>query len=371
MTTGRAVVIGGTGQVGRAIARRLRDAGWTVVVVGRGRTPVPADLADCALHLTDRADGATLAAAVGGDTRLLVDCACFTAAHARTLLPLLPRVESTVMISAKAVYVDDRGRHVNSAESPDFGGPVIESGATLPPLVGDDFASREGYGRGKVAAERVLLDDGHPVTVLRPSKVHGPGATRPHEWVFVKRILDHRPVVLLAGAGRGADQPTGAANLAALIETVAGRPGRRILNVADPDAPDGRQIARTIAAHFGHDWREVPLPDDADPTLGRHPWDRRPPIVLDTSAAAALGHRPVGSHAETIGPTLDWLAGLAMRTDRGYVLPAGFDVAGIEAMLDYGAEDRYLAAVTPASRRPPGPTSRSAASPRPRRRRRG
>ena len=49
-----------------------------------------------------------------------------------------------------------------------------------------DHESREGYGANKVAAEHVLLDSGRPVTVLRPSKVHGAGAARPREWIFVK-----------------------------------------------------------------------------------------------------------------------------------------------------------------------------------------
>lgn len=344
MTGDRAVIVGGTGQVGRAIASRLHAAGWPVLLITRGRAAVPPELRIEGIDVrrADRTDPAALAAAVGDGTRLIVDCACFTAAHARTLLPLLPGVEATVMISAKAVYIDGRGRHVNSPEPPRFDAPITESQPTLRPFAGDEYDTRHGYGRCKVAAEQVLLDDGHPVTVLRPSKVHGPGATRPSEWVFVKRILDGRRVVLVAGDGRGVDHPTGAANLAALVGTVADRPGRRILNAADPDAPDGLHIARSIADHFGHVWREVPLPDDADPALGRHPWDRRPPIVLDTSAAAALGYRPVGSHAETVGPTLDRLAALAVRTDRGHLLPAGFDVAGLEQMLDYPAEDRYL-----------------------------
>ena len=71
-----------------------------------------------------------------------------------------------------------------------------------------------------MAAEQVLLDSGAPVTVLRPSKIHGAGAPRPREWVFVKRVLDRRPAVLLA-RGAGIDHPTAAANIAALIEVVA------------------------------------------------------------------------------------------------------------------------------------------------------
>jgi nucleoside-diphosphate-sugar epimerase len=351
---GQAVVIGGTGQVGRAIVSRLHGAGWTVLLVGRGTTPVPSEHAGLGFHRADRTDTATLAAVLGDQTRLLVDCACFTAVHARGLRELLPRVESTVMISSKAVYADDLGRHVNSADEPHFDAPIRESEPTVAPSDSDEWDSREGYGRCKVAAEQVLLDDGHPVTVLRPSKVHGAGATRPHEWVFVKRILDGRDVVLLAGRGRGADHPSGAENLAALVEAVAGKPGRRILNAADPDVPDGLAIARSIAAHFGHTWREVLLPDrlntGAAASLGRHPWDRRPPIRLDMSAAAALGYSPVGSYAATIGPTLDWLAALARPGEHGHGLPDRFDVQSIERMLDYTAEDHYLRHSTPPER---------------------
>lgn len=86
-------------------------------------------------------------------------------------------------------------------------------------------------------------DSGHPVTLIRASKVRGEGAGRPREWMFVKRVLDKRPAVFLANAGLGGDHTTAAANTAALVERVSRVPGARILNSADPDAPNARQIA--------------------------------------------------------------------------------------------------------------------------------
>lgn len=74
----------------------------------------------------------------------------------------------------------------------------------------------------------------------------------------------------------------------------------RILNSADPDAPNARQIARTIARHLGHQWDEVLLDESAPEGLGDHPWDFRPPVVLSTRASLELGYEPVGSYAETI-----------------------------------------------------------------------
>lgn len=328
---------------GRAVARRLLADGWQVRLLAR-RPNVPTDLRAAGVEFTavDREDPAALARAIGDGADLLVDCACYTARHARELTRTLPQVGSSVMISTKAVYVDDAGNHSNTPDPPDFGGPVRETQATLPPDDTDDYNSRQ-YGACKVAAEQVLLDSGHPVSVLRPSKIHGEGATKPNEWIFTKRVLDRRPVVLLAGRGVGGDHPSAAVNIAELVGTVAQQPGRRILNSADPDAPSGLEIARIVAAHFGHAWQEVLLADGEAPDLGRYPWNRRPPVELDLTAAKALGYRPVGTYAETVALTLDWLASVAVPGSNGVELPAGSDHEYFDQMLDYVAEDAYVA----------------------------
>ncbi len=195
----RALVLGGTGSIGRATARRLLASGWDVDLTGRDPANMPFGLGAAGARFVrgDRDDPAHLASAVGDGVDLLVDNVCYTAEHARLLLPLLDRAGSIVMLSSKAVYVDDAGNHSNSDVGPRFDGPVRETQPTMAP--GDmDYDSREGYGANKIAAEHVLLDAGRPVTVIRPSKVHGPGAQRAREWIFVKRALDRRPAIVLA-----------------------------------------------------------------------------------------------------------------------------------------------------------------------------
>ena len=338
----RALILGGTGPVGSATARRLLAAGWDVDLTGRDASHMPSDIAAAGGRFVaaDRGDSAQLSSALGGGAQLLVDCICYTADDAARLLPLARDVDSTVMISSKAVYVDTAGHHSNTSISPHFDGPVHETQPTLAPG-GGDYTTPEGYGANKVAAEQMLLDSGLPVTVLRPSKIHGAGGARPREWVFVKRILDRRPAVFLAHRGTGTDQTTAAANIAALIETVAAKPGRRILNSADPDAPNALQIARTIARQLEHVWDEVLLDDDADETLGRHPWDVRYPIVLDMTAALELGYTPVGDYAGTVTDELDWLVATARST--GVESFPGLDREFFDPLLDYTAEDAYLA----------------------------
>ncbi len=325
----RALILGGTGLVGRAAARHLVAAGWEVDVTGRD----PARLADGGGHFiaADRHDGAALRAALGDGADLLVDCIAYTAAQARLLLPLLPHATSTVLISSKAVYVDAAGNHSNSDVAPDYGGPIIETQSTLSPREDIDFNSREGYGVNKVAAEQVLLASGAPVTVLRPSKIHGEGAAPAREWMFVKRVLDRRPAVFLAREGTGTDHTTAAANIAALIEVVAAKPGARVLNCGDPTPPNGREIARVVAKHLGHAWEEVLIEDDS---LGDHPWNLEHPVVLEMSAAAELGYVPVGDYASTVAAEIDWLVNERPPIDDEF----------FERYLDYAAEDRYLAA---------------------------
>jgi nucleoside-diphosphate-sugar epimerase len=339
----RALILGGTGAIGRAVARRLLAGRWDVDVTGRNVAHMPADIAAAGARFVaaDRSNSDELLAALGEGADLLVDCICYTAADATRLLPLVRNAGSTVMISAKAVYVDAAGNHVNSPTPPRFDGPIRETQPTVAP--GDaDYMTREGYAANKVAAEQVLLGSGAPVTVIRPSKVHGEGARRPLEWAFVKRVLDRRPVVFLARRGTGVDHPTAAANIAALIEVVAAKRGRRVLNSADPDAPSALEISRTIARHLGHAWEEVLLGDDADEELGRHPWDRPRPIVLDTTAAVEFGYTPPGDYATTVAEEVDWLVSAAAGGEGAEYLP-GPDDPFFGPMLDYAAEDRYLA----------------------------
>ena len=331
----RALVLGGTGQVGVAVARRLLATGWDVDLTGRN--PLRLEVEDARFVRSERTDPADLRAAFGSGADLLVDNVCYTAEQARLVLPFAAEAGSTVMLSSKAVYVDVAGNHSNSDVRPRFDGPIRETQQTMAP--GDmPYDSREGYGANKVAAEHVFLDSGLPVTVIRPSKVHGPGAARPREWHFVKRVLDRRPAVLLAHRGEGADHPTAAANIAALVEVAAAKPGQRILNCGDPDTPNGLEISRTIARQLGHAWEEILVGGDEP---GGHPWDVLPPIALDMTAAAELGYVPAGDYAATVADEVDWLVSAARGGEGSGLLPARDDEY-FGPLLDYEAEDRRL-----------------------------
>jgi nucleoside-diphosphate-sugar epimerase len=245
------------------------------------------------------------------------------------------------VLSSKAVYVDDQGRHSNSDDSPRFRAPVSEEQPVLAPDYSGTFESREGYGANKVAAEHTLLDSSEQVSILRPSRIHGSGEARSREWFVVKRLLDSRRQIPLAHGGQTGNHPTAAANLARLVRTCAERPGRRVLNAADPDAPTARAIVEAIAVSCGRPVEVVGLDDDAPWRFGWTPWASWPPFFLDTTAATALGYQPVGTYVDTVSAQVNELCSLSreqqMRWERDPYFNNRFDYHLDDAALKSSA----------------------------------
>jgi nucleoside-diphosphate-sugar epimerase len=308
-------VLGVSGMSGRAIAAELARAGWDVVGTGRDAARFPAALGVQGVRFlrSDRHDLRELGAAVtGGD--VIVDCLCFTAEHARELLRHRAAFGSAVVLSSKAVYVDGGGRHSNSDAMPRFDRPVSEHEAVLEPDFSGAYASREGYGPNKVAAEITLLQSGVAVSIIRPSRIHGPGSAEPREAFVVERLLVGVTRFPLAHAGQTGNHPTAAVNLARLVATCAHTPGTRVLNSGDPGRPTARDIVLAIAAACGRPVEIDPLEDDAPDQLGWTPWANWPPFFLDVAASLALGYEPAGGYAETVGPTVRELIAAATPT---------------------------------------------------------
>lgn len=162
--------------------------------------------------------------------------------------------------------------------------------------------SREGYAPCKVAAELAALDSGLPVTVIRPSKVHGPWARKARTQGIVEHVLRGEPTIELTDPDT-VDHLSAAANAAALIETLAAHPGPRILNAADPDTPSAIQIVQSIAAQLAWSGTIDLVPNTSN--RGHHPW--RTPMTLDTTAAQKLGYHPAGNGLDLLADEVEWV----------------------------------------------------------------
>jgi len=286
-------------------AVRLAKAGWTVDVTGRSSARMPAELVQAGVrfHQIERSDISRVQELVGPGADLLVDLVAYSAADVRAVLPLMASVACPVLVSSRAVYTDAVGRHVNGDEPPEFDAPIREDTRTLPPA-GDDVNpfSRDGYGPCKVAAELAALDSGLPVTVIRPSKVHGPWARNARTKGIVERMLRGEPTIEVADPNT-VDHLTAAANAAALIEILVAQPAPRVLNAADPDTPSALRIVQAIATQLGWNGEIERVPATAD--RGDHPW--RTPMTLDTSAAHELGYTPVGKGLDLLADEVAWV----------------------------------------------------------------
>ena len=328
----RAVLIGGTGQIGRAAARALATDGWEVVAVSRSGT-LPDGLAELGVEAVtaDRADDAQLRAALGAGADFVLDTVAFTREHGEQLNGLAGLVGSLAVISSASVYADDEGRALDGeGEMPRLPVPIPETQRTADP--GD-----ETYSTRKAALEQTLLDGPLPATLVRACAIHGPGAKLPRELFFVKRAVDGRRRVALASNGESRFHTTSAANLAELIRLAAAQPGNRPLNAGDPDPPTTLEICRAIGAALDHDFEPVLFPEDSEDRPGLdNPWAVPRPFVVDmTVAEQELGYRPVTTYPDAVRETCAWLVG---ELDGGH----SWEGTYLEGMLDYAAEDKAL-----------------------------
>ncbi|CAN7627369.1 NAD-dependent epimerase/dehydratase family protein [Bosea sp. LjRoot9] len=335
----RAFIIGGTGQIGRAVADELLAHGWEVVLSHRGHRLLPEEMAarGAKLAVLDRDEPGALARALAAGADAVIDTIAYSDVHADQLLEIERATGAFVVISSCSVYRDAAGRTLDEARTggfPDLPLAMSEDQPTVDP-------GPKTYSTRKVALERRLLDHARrPVTVLRPCAIHGRHSVHPREWWFVKRMLDGRDVIPLAYRGESRFHTSAVVNIAALVRRVLEVPGTRILNAADPSTPSVAEIAATIASHLDYRGRLLPVDDDSYPPLiGATPWSVPAPFTLDTGAALALGYRPVATYREASKTACDWLVKTAPSNWReAFPVLASYS----RDLFDYAGEDAYF-----------------------------
>ncbi|MFI9757376.1 NAD-dependent epimerase/dehydratase family protein [Streptomyces sp. NPDC051963] len=337
------MVIGATGQIGRLAVSALARDDWEVTAVSRGGGRDEDWPEEVRVARADRADDTALAAVIGDGCDVLVDMVAYGTEHARQLTSLAGHVGSAVVISSLSVYEDDRGRNFDTQDEPDgfpeYPVPITEEQRTIRP--GDTS-----YSTRKAALEHDLLAAGDrlPTTLLRAGAIHGPHCRTPRELYFVKRNLDGRTQRILAFGGESRFHPASVHNIAELIRLAAARPGSRVLNAVDPQAPTVAEIAGAIDAVMGVETESV-LVDGGPPapTVGDTPWTVPVPVICSMSAAEReLGYRPVVRYAETLPDTVAWIERQLAGRDWREAYPRMFQTYG--DLFDYAAEDAWLEA---------------------------
>lgn len=335
--TQKAVIIGGSGQIGRAVAANLLAHGWRVVCAQRRGTDLPDELSGRVETVELDRNEAGLGRAVGEGADLVVDTVAFTAAHAAQLLELEGDVRALAVISTGSVYADAAGRTLDEAREtgfPQFPVPIREDQPRTAP-------GPATYSTHKVALEDALLQGWRgDLTVLRPGAVYGPGCRSPREWWVLQRLLDGRARIPLAYGGASRFHTSASTNIAELVRLAAARPGVRVLNAADPEALSVAELVRAILRATGRKAELVLTPGPPEGLVGMTPWSIPGPVVLDMAAAAALGYRPVTDYAAFVGETCRDLTARATGRPWRDAFPGLAPYP--QAMFEYDAEDAAL-----------------------------
>jgi len=144
---GHAFIVGGTGEIGRAVASNLLEHGCNVTLLHRGRQIAPARFIERGAKVAtlDRNEPCALATVIRKGADAVIDTVAFTAEHGRQLVALDDTVGTFVVVSSASVYRDAAGRTLDEARKngfPDLPVPALETGRLGLPAAAERFSAR-------------------------------------------------------------------------------------------------------------------------------------------------------------------------------------------------------------------------------------
>ena len=288
----RALVIGGTLFIGRALVRRLLARGDDVTILHRGKKqPFAGQAAEI---LCDRNDTADIAQKLNGVRFDVVYDNVYDWQRGTTA----EQVKAAALAAAPGLR-----RYVFTSSVAAYGGGLNLSEDH--PLAPEDHP--EDYVRNKAQTERMLFrlheDEGLPAATLRPPYVYGPENPFYREAFFWDRLLAGRPILLPDDGERLmqfvlADDLARAAILAADTDVSAGR----AYNIAHKSAITQRALVEALADAADRRADLVPFPRKRLIELGGNIFEPpfyfaqyfdMPPITQNTARAGQeLGFEP-------------------------------------------------------------------------------
>ncbi|HEB52269.1 MAG TPA: NAD-dependent epimerase/dehydratase family protein, partial [bacterium] len=256
---GEVVVLGGTGFLGRRCVKRLRQGQRPVTMVVRKPDLLPAELRDGSVRVFvgDASDPEVLAAAFAGAERVL---------HLATAAGSDPgKVEQFMADAVRAAGVAARAAGVQRFVFASSTAALwLGEAGSIDGMCGTDPepGKRAGYARGKIAAERVLLElqaEGLPLVIVRPAIVVGHDGIHEHSGVGMW-VRDNQCV----GWGHGrhglpfvlADDCAQALVAALDAESAVGR----AYNLAGDVRLSARDYVEAMATRTGRDYHFHPTP---------------------------------------------------------------------------------------------------------------
>jgi len=328
----RALVIGGTGPTGHFIVHGLRERGYRVAILHRGRHELP-EIPDDVEHIhTDPFSEEALREV-------------FAARSFDVCVATYGRLRATAAVTAGRV-----GRFVSVGGAPAYRGymnPGLSEPAGLPvplpehaPLVERPEEDEKGY---RIARTEQAVFEHHPAaTHFRYPYVYGPYQLMPREWCIVRRIRDGRRRIVVPDGGLTLHHYGYAGNVAHAVLLAVDRPeasAGQVYHCADEEVLTLRQVVEIVAAALDERLEIVSIPWElAAPArpLVMHPLTTHRIFDL-TKLKRDLGYRDVLPAREALAKTARWLMANPLE-------PGGIEEQVLTDPFDYPAEDRLLEA---------------------------
>jgi nucleoside-diphosphate-sugar epimerase len=338
----KALLIGGTGFIGRHLARMLIEHGHEVLVFHRGGSDLPRGAVEL---LGDRhllADFAHQLRGINPD--VVIDLVLSSGAQARNLMTVFRGAAGRVVALSSCDVYRACGVLHGIEPGPLEPLPLVETSAlrshmqAYPPerlqamqqvfgWLDDDY--------DKISVEREVLSGSDlPGTVLRLPMIYGPGDPLHRLFPIVKRMDDRRPAILFEEKHAAWRAPRGyVENVAAAVALAAtdDRSAQRTYNVADPEVLSELEWAQEIAAVTGWRGEFTAIAAERTPAHLRMPGNLDQHWVVDsTRIREELGYREPVSRHEAIRRTVEW-----ERANPPTIDPGQFDYPSEDIVLQH------------------------------------
>jgi nucleoside-diphosphate-sugar epimerase len=343
----RILVIGGTSFIGPAVINRLSEQGHDITIFHRGQTEADLPSTIRHIHAGEGQFPVTFSPDAINEFRrfapdVVLHMVLLGEQDAReTVNTFKGMARRLVMISSQDVY-QAFGR-VNRQESgPPEALPITEDSPLREHLYpyrsepardsDDPRAWMDSY--DKILAERIVMSEPElPATVLRLPMVYGPRDKQHRLFSYLKRMNDHRSVILLDEAEahwrwtRGYVENVAAAIALAITDE---RASGRIYNVGEPEALPLMDWVQQIGQAINWQGRIILAPQGrlAEPlAMGV---DAAQDIVVDSSRIRSeLGYTEPVPLDEALRRTIDW----EQAHPPTNINPAEFDYVAEDAIL--------------------------------------
>jgi nucleoside-diphosphate-sugar epimerase len=333
------LVIGGTRFIGLHSVRRLMEMGCDVTVFHRGQTE-PENESDVRHMHGDRAD-------------LLEMRNRFEHLAPDVVLDMIPLTRRQA-VDTMMTFTGIAGRIVGiSSQDVYLAYDILRGKEDAPPVptpMDEDASLRTKrypyrdmvdehshlYDYDKIPVEESYLVNGDlPGTILRLPAVYGPDDYQHRPYPYLKRMIDHRPAILIDAKAVSWEWSRAFVRNVAEAITLAvtdDRARNRIYNVAEPPGRTEPEWIAAIAAQADWNGEIIPLPNEKLPSHLRDDLNLDQSLVVDTTRLRTeLDYAERVTPVEAMRETVEW----ELRTMPDELPPHRFDYdAEDEAMPD-------------------------------------